>query len=181
MHKFLAACAALVAGSFILPLALQAQETAEAASKSELRVGTFDSRVLAIAYYRSQEFQQYVDGIRARHDQAKTKGDEETAEKLASMMTEKQRHIHHQGFGTAPIPEILEKIQDDLEAVAQSAGVDVLVGKWDLVYTAPDCDFKDVSLLMADAFHPDEKTLKVLKDILETEPVSSEELDRHDH
>jgi len=63
-----------------------AAEKAAAQTAKPLRVGTFDSRAVALAYYRkfykSPEFTASLKKLKEDHDQAKAAGDEEKAKRL---------------------------------------------------------------------------------------------------
>ena len=163
----------------ILPLAGPAQEAATAKSTAGITLGTYDSRVMAIAYYRSDDFKQNVADVREQHAAAKEAGDQETMNRLERMMVDGQARTHKQGFGTAPIPEILELMKDEIPHIAQEAGVDVLVCKWDVLYQKQDSPSMDLSLRLAQHFNPDKATLKILKEISTTDPVPLAELEGH--
>ncbi len=83
---------------------------------------------------------------------------------------------HEQGFGTAPVDDIIARIEDKLPAIAKQAGVDVIVSKWTLAYRNPTARFVDVTDLLAAEFDPDEETWKGIREIVETEPVPLDQL-----
>jgi hypothetical protein len=96
---------------------------------------------------------------------------------------ESSQHLaHKQGFGTWPVTDLLERIKDDIPGIAESAGVDVIISKWDIVHSGADVEFQDVTLLMVAPFDPDDDTLKLIKEELpKVDPVPLEELENHDH
>ena len=149
-----------------------------------MRVGTFDSRAVALAYYRkfyrSPEFVARLKKLKEEHDQAKAAGDKEKAKKLEAEGRGGQEHSHSQVFGSAPIDEIMAKIEDKLPNVAKQAGVDLIVSKWSIAYRSPDAQFVDVTESMAKLFHPDESTLKMIRDLPKHQPLSAEELKKHE-
>jgi hypothetical protein len=171
----------------ILPLGLLAFLAPTAAREvvatpsPQLRLGTFDSRIVAISYYRSNRFQDALAGLGAEHEAAEAADDKATMERIEKEMQARQQLVHRQSFGNAPIPEIIDLLEDDLATVAGNADVDAIVSKWDVIYVHPDAKTTDVSLLLADSFEPDAKTIKILKDMLDIEPVELEQIELRQH
>ena len=183
MTRFTKTCAAIITTIAVLPLlpAVEAQTAKETTKGSTVRVGTFDSRALAMAYYRSESFKDHMKEMHARHEKAKTEGDEQLAEKLAAEGPALQELMHKQGFGTWPVDNLLEKIKAKLPEIAAEAGVDVIVSKWNIVYRQPAVKFIDVTDLMVKPFAPDQATLTVIEEIQKQDPVPLEDLKRHQH
>jgi hypothetical protein len=159
------------------------QDAAPAAKAPAVVVGTFDSRAIATAWIRSKAFGQYLNGQRGdigrALERAKSAGDLALAAQLAALGPAMQRRGHEQGFGTAPVDEILARVQDRLPAVAKQAGVDVIVSKWTLTWRSSDARFVDVTGPLVALFEPDEKTLEVIRQLIETEPLPPERIE-HD-
>ena len=153
-----------------------AQQQEGKLSGSMQRVGTFDSRALAMAYYRSAEFMQYMQELRAEHEKAKAAGDEKLVKELEVKGPAQQELIHKQGFSTWPVDNILEKIKGKIPEIAEQAEVDVIVCKWDIVYQRSGVEFIDVTDFMVKPFNPDEATLKIIKEIQMQDPVPLDEL-----
>ncbi len=160
------------------PTATQAGQTVK-----PLRVGTFDSRAVALAYYRkfyrSPEFVAGLKKLKEEHDKANAAGDHEKAKKLEAEGRAGQEHSHSQVFGSAPIDEILAKVKDQIPEIAKRAGADLIVSKWSVTYRSPGAEFVDVTEPMAKLFQPDEQTGKMLRDLIKHQPVSAEELQKH--
>jgi hypothetical protein len=158
-----------------------AKDAAGQTAKS-LRVGVFDSRAVALAYYRkfyrSPEFVARLKKLKEDRDRAKAAGDNEKAKKLEAEGRGMQEHSHSQVFGSAPIDEIVAKIKDRLPEIAKQAGVDLIVSKWSLTYRSPDAEFVDVTEPMAKLFQPDETTWKMIRELPEHQPLSAEELQK---
>ena len=182
MKKHHAATGMLLAG--FLALTLGAQATTTTREDPKVVVGTFDSRAVAVAYVRSDAFSDSLRMKRAEVEQdlerARAAGDDERVAELEALGPAMQKRIYDQGFGSAPVDEIIERIADELPRIAAEAGVDVIVSKWVLAYSGPKARFVDVTDRLAAEFDPDEETLKVIEELLTTEPVPLEELD-HDH
>jgi hypothetical protein len=160
----------------------EAEEPEEEASGSTVVVGTFDSRALAMAYYKSEAHAQYVKDLKAQHEKAKAAGDEDRVKELSAEGEASQELAHKQGFSTWPVDDILEKIKGKIPEIAEQAGVDIIVSKWDIVHKRADVEFIDVTVLMVQPFNPDEETLKLIEEELpKHDPVPLEELKTHEH
>jgi hypothetical protein len=84
--------------------------------------------------------------------------------------------MHQQGFGTAPVDNILKHIEHQLPAIAREAGVDVIVSKWQITWQAPGVETVDVTDLMVKPFKPSERTLKTIAELRRHAPIPNEKL-----
>ncbi len=159
--------------------AVRAEQPEQKASGLKVRVGTFDSRAVAIAYVGSEVFGQYMKGLRAEYEKAKAEGDEKRVKELEAEGPALQALLHKQGFSTWPVDNILEHIKGRIPEIAKQADVDAIVSKWDIVYQRPGVEFVDVTDLLVKPFDPNEKTLKTIKEIQQQDPVALEELKEH--
>lgn len=156
---------------------LSAQPAGDVVSVTQVRVGVFDSRAVAMAYARSDEFNQYIDDLRTDLAQAKAEGNDKLVKELETLGPALQDLMHKQGFSTWPVDDILERIKDRIPEIAKQAGVDVIVSKWDIVFQLPGVEFTDVTDLLVMPFAPDASTLDLIKSLREIDPVSLEELE----
>jgi len=164
-----------IISSYVICSIVRADEPGEKIKKANLRVGTFDSRAVAVAFAPTKEFNQSIKQLMDEHKKAKAEGDEKKVKELEAMGKAMQQKAHMQAFSTASVSEILEHIKDQIPAIAKEAGVDVIVSKWDVVYQAPSAEFVDVTDLMIKPFHPSEKTLKIVESMKKIPPISLEE------
>jgi len=170
---------AVVLAGLAMYTTVGAQQSQEKVSGSKVRVGTFDSRALAMAYYRSEAFLRQINDMRAKYEKAKAAGDEKRVKELELEGSAQQELMHKQGFGTWPVDNILEKIKGKIPEIAAQAEVDVIVYKWHIAYKRSGTEFVDVTDRMVEPFGPDEGTLRMIKEIQEQEPVPLEELKGH--
>jgi hypothetical protein len=154
---------------------VRAEGPATNPKKANLRIGTFDSRAIAIAYGNSEEFNQSIKKLMEEHKKAKAEGNEKKAKELEAMGQAGQTKLHMQGFSTASVSEYLDQVKDKIPAIAKQAGVDVIVSKWDLVYQSPDAEFVDVTDLMVKPFNPSEKALKWIESLKDHPPIPLED------
>jgi len=186
--KRLAVCAILVAVIGLSGMSAAGAEPSRTGTGQivkPLRVGTFDSRAVALAHYRkflrSPEFVASMKKLREEHGQTKAAGDQEKAKKLETEGRARQEQLHRQVFGSAPVDEIVAKIKDQLPKIAEQAGVDLIVSKWSITYRSSGAEFVDVTEPMAQLFQPDQATWKMIRDVSKREPLSAEELRKHEH
>jgi len=165
----------LVIGSCVIYSIVQAENPESKTTKTKLRVGTFDSRAIAMAYVNTDDFKQALHKLKDEYKKAMADGDEKKAKELGAKGEAQQRLLHTQGFSTASVGEYLEHVKDKIPAVAKEVGVDVIVSKWDMVYQSPDAEFVDVTDQLVKLFNPDEKTLKIGEDLRKIPPISLEE------
>ena len=168
----------IVLGGFLV-LTLNAQDTAAARKHPTVVVGTFDSRAVLMAYVGSDAFTDYMQGLHADLARAKAAGDEKRVAELEAFGPVMQKQIHQQGFGTAPVDDIIQRIEDELPAIAEEAGVDVIVSKWALDYRGPTAQFVDVTDLLTAEFDPSAETLQGIREIVAQAPVPLDQLGDH--
>lgn len=173
---------AALAGSLVIGGSALADGPAKEAEPAGLRVGTFDSRAVAVAFIRSAMLEQDLKQMMKEHEEAKAAGDEEKVKKLEAQGQARQEQAHRQGFGTAPVDEILQRIKDKLPAIAKKSSVDVIVSKWVVTYSTPGARFVDVTDLIIEPFDPDERTKRIIRELRAKPPVPPDEIEKHhDH
>jgi len=143
---------------------------------TKVRVGTFDSRALAIAYYRSPAFEKEIGELRTKLKEAEASGNTQLAKKLAADGPALQSLVHKQGFGTFPVDNLLAKIKDQLPTIARQADVSVIISKWRIAYQSDGVEFVDVTDAMVAPFGPDEKTSKIIEDMKNKAPLPLDQL-----
>ena len=163
--------AALLAGCAQSPSSQPTTPGAAPSGAPPLVLGTFDSRALAIAYYRSEAHAVRTREAVAAHARAQDAGDAATAQRIDAEMRALQALAHRQGFGGAPIPELLAMIEDEIPAIARRAGVNAVVHQEDLLWLDPDAEVVDLSLALAEAFAPSDETRRMLPEVLKQKPV----------
>ena len=170
----------LTAMDFIIPTA-QGTATTTQEKIEVLRVGTFDSRGIALAYGRSARpdcLLAKVAELRNEYEQARKAGNEDRMKELEMEPPALQEQIHKQVFGGAPIDDILALIKDDLSKVAEAASVKLIVS--DVLHSSPGVELVDITKEMCAPFEPDGETLKMIKQVIATPPVAESELSHDD-
>ena len=181
MTRIHAITCALTVGLLALAGATTAQDSDEAAGSAAVVLGTFDSRAIALAYYRSDEFNASLAELREELEATEAAGDAERARELEAHGPALQARMHRRTFGTASVLDLLEPVEDEVAGIAKRAGVDVIVSRWDLAYRRPAAELVDVTEELAGLFDPDEETLRSMAELLRTDPVPLADLADRDH
>lgn len=148
-----------------------------AEAEPRLRIGTFNTRAVALAYGRSAEHLEYVNERYAAGKKAEAEKRKSELTAIKNEMKEGQRLLDLQVFSYAPIDNILEKMTPGLPEVAKAAGVDAIVTS--AVYHAEDVEVVDVTPQMVEYFKPTEETRKMVQDVLKHPPVDPEVAVKH--
>lgn len=155
------------------------QAAAAEAKKQLLRVGTYDSRGIVMAYYDSDYNDvSFMQRISQEKKKAEADGNLEKARQLDEQMNAYGLKKHKQVFSTAPVHEIIEHVKDQLPTVARQAGVDMIISKWESDYLAEDAEVVDVTLAIAHLFNPDPDLDEAIKNLMQTNPIPEKELER---
>ncbi len=177
-RKIMFGLVCVVAGLAVWSLAV-ADTTVKKTEKAKVRVGIFDSRAVAIAYAHS--VWNAVGAKMAEMEKAKAEGDTKKIKELEAWGPAQQAKLHKQGFGTAPVHNLLKHIKDDIPKIAKETGVDIIVSKWEIVYQNPSVALVDITDEIVKPFNPSEKTLKNIRGIQNHPPFSGEELEKMDY
>jgi hypothetical protein len=161
----------------ILTLTATGLSEAQEAADPALRIGTFDSRVVALAYYRSPEGLERMtpEWDRELRD-AEATGDSARVEELKLFMPSFQHLLHQQVFSTGSICNVMREIEEDLPGIAAAAGVDLVVSEWELPYRSPNVEVTDLTPSIVALFDMDEETARFVAQMADVEPVPLEEL-----
>ena len=151
-------------------LAVSAMFLALQPAPAKVRIGTFDSRAVAIAYARSAMFAPIMKEWKDKYEKAKAEKNEAVIKECEAWGPNYHRLQMLQAFSIASVADILEKVKDQLPKAAQEAGVDILVSKWELAYQNPSIEVVDVTSHLVKIFNPDNQTLKILEELSKQPP-----------
>jgi hypothetical protein len=167
----------LLIGTIIALVGMSGRPTIAAdapAAIAKVRIGTYDSRAVALAWGRSKAAMKDISDRTAEHKKAKAEGNDKLVKQIEEEMKVRQDKMHWQVFGDWNIDDVLVKIRPNYPAIAQKAGVVAIV---------PRAEFKDASVetvdvteLMAEQFAPDSKTKAIMKDMASKPPLVFEEM-----
>jgi hypothetical protein len=139
-----------------------------------LRVGTYDSRAIAVAYARSAHLKAvHADLLRRRAD-AEEAGDEALKREIDAMGGSLQLRLRLQGFSTAPVDDLLDAVRDRLPEVARAAGVAAIMRSVDFHDAA--VEIVDVTDALVALFEPDAAVLSTVAELRSQPPLALEAL-----
>lgn len=141
-----------------------------------MRVGTFDSRAVAIAYYQSEGQRQYRRDLRERYEAAEEAGDEWRIMQMDDLFPALQHRMHQQGFSTGSVREIMETISKSLPAVAREAEVSAIVSQWEIPYSSEAVELVDLTAQIVALIDPTERALRIVEELEANPPVPMEQL-----
>ena len=143
--------------------------TSNASSKN--RIGTYDSRIIAIWYFNSPEFQKEMTDMRESFKKAKETNDTVTIKMLEQKGPLTQRILHDKGFGRGSVAEIIEKKKDELMSLAKSENLIAIVSKWELNYSTSDVEVVDVTIKLLETLKATDKVIKMYDEMKAQEPL----------
>ncbi len=166
-----------------------AENLAAKSAQEKLRVGTYDSRVIAMAYYFSETYNaaegKMTEACNKEMEKARASGDKKQVADVETKykdLIQTQIRRHKQVFSTAPIDDLLLLIHDDLPEIAKAAGVGPIVSKWDKAGLEPyqGAELVDVTMPMAKALHPTDEQLKAALELQKQAPIPLEQAEKMD-
>jgi hypothetical protein len=146
-------------------------------TRTQERIGVYDSRAIAVAYVGSTHQSDKMKDLQAQFATAKKSGDAKEVARLEAEGKAWQARLHQQGFGTAPVDDILAHIANELPKVREAAGVSRFISKWDQAELSKYSKSAQVEVTMSlvDAFHPDPAQRKRAIEIQKLRPEKTKD------
>jgi len=138
------------------------------------RLGVYDSRVVAYAWFCSDAQQAKLKEQVAIARAAKEAGDTNKFKEYSAALRAKQDQMHREVFSTAPAAEALATLKGRIPEIEQAAGVAHLVSKWDKpsLNQYAGAETVDVTDTLVNAFlQPTKEQLKVIASIKRLAPL----------
>jgi len=158
-------------------LALFALPAVAKGNAAPLRIGTYDSRAIAVAYAASK-FNPVREKMKEMQT-AKAAGDQAKIKELEEWGQAHQRQLHRQGFGRVPVDDLLAHVKDRLPEAARQGGVAAIVMSCD--WSGPDVEAVDVTDSLVALYEPPARTLETVRKMKAIAPVPLDEIERHKH
>ena len=159
-------------------MALSLVAAAAAHAQTAVRIGTYDSRAVALAFYNTLEQKQVAQAMQAEYQKAKAAGDAAKIKDLEAAGPARQELMHQQVFSSGTISNIMVTLQDKIPAVARDARVLLLVSKWEVTFRDPSIEYVDVTQQLVKLFNPEEKILKWIEEMKSQPPIPIDKLPR---
>jgi hypothetical protein len=142
-----------------------------------VRIGVYNTRAVALGFYRSPAWQKELRAKMVELDAAKRAGNAKAVEELEKWGKAQQDLAHKQVFGESPITNVLERIAPVLARVSKEselAGIAAAVA-----YTAPGVSTIEVTMRIVEGLEPDEKTRTMVRQFLDNPPPAGEASHSH--
>jgi hypothetical protein len=138
----------------VLILLAQCWSNVTAQIKSEpLKLGTYDSRIVTMAYSRSEHFTKVMNEMKESEAIMQSNDTAKKIEAIYKIFT-KQYILHQQVFSSGSSAFILDLVKDKLPQVAKDAGVFAIVSKWELTFVDPNVEVIDLTMPVSKLFNP---------------------------
>jgi hypothetical protein len=164
--------------SFLCVLGLLLVAPLLAHCQTTVRIGTYDSRAVALAYYNSIEQKQVSQNMQTEYQKAKAAGDEAKIKQLEAAGPARQELMHQQVFSTGTISNIMMTIQDKIPPIARESRVVLMSSKWDITYRESSIEYVDVTLQLVKLFNPESKVLQWIEEMKSQLPIPIDRLPR---
>jgi len=146
------------------------------AAEATVKIGTFDSRVIALAYFRSADYQLVLSEFHKNYQKAKAENNDSLIKTMEKEGPWNQIRMHLQVFSNAGTANIMSKIANELPKIAREAGVLMIVSQWEMPYCDATVETVDVTMAIAKLFKPDEQTLNIIKQMKGQDPIPFDKL-----
>ena len=153
---------------------LQAAET----NTTPARIGIYDSRAVAFAWFWSSKHQTQLNELMQSARAAKAATDTNRFTDFAAKLRQHQDEMHREVFSTAPATNALAEISGRLPEIQKSAGVSALVSEWDdaALKKYPDAEKVDVTdPLVREFITPTPQQQKMLSEMQRQKPLPLEQ------
>ena len=144
-------------------------------TKAAIRIGTYDSRIVTFAWSRSDYFKQRLIKINQQSDSAMKAHDTARIKELSVEAMSYQHLLHLMIFSNGSIGFVMAIVKDKLPGLAKTAGVSVILSKWELNFSDPSIEIVDLTSQVAQIFQPKENIDQMSKDISAQQPIPIDE------
>lgn len=144
------------------------------------KVGVYDSRAVAFAFFWSEEQQKERGSKIAAVQEAKRSGNTNRLNILQAELEADQAQQHRQVFSTAPVENALATIKGKLPEILRAAGATNLISKWnvDALKQHGTCEKVDITDRLVRAFiQPTEQQQKTIRELQKQKPLPLEKCD----
>ena len=151
-----------------------------APGQEKIRIGTYDSRAVAVAYFNSpygKKVMELMGNLQKKKKEAQEAKDTVQIKKLNREGEMRQAIMHEQGFGTGSVKDLMDAIKDKTGLLAKGENLDIIVSKYELNYSGPNSLVIDITEKLTDLFEPNKRFKTMLPSLLKNEPVKDAFLD----
>jgi hypothetical protein len=144
------------------------------AKPESLKLGTYDSRIVTLAYSRSEHFAKVMNEMKESEAIMLSNDTVKMMETIYKIFT-RQYILHQQVFSTGSSAYVLDLVKDKLPQVAKDADVFAIVNKWELTFIAPNIKLVDLTMPVSKLFNPSGDFDKMVPGMQNQAPIPIEE------
>ena len=144
-------------------------------TKAVMKIGTYDSRIVTFAWSRSDYFKQHMMKFSQQSDSAQKAHDTARVKELSVQAMSFQHLLHLTVFSNGSVGFIMAIVKDKLPELAKTAGVSVILSKWELNFSDPSIEIVDLTSQVVQLFQPKENIDQMSKDISAQQPIPIDE------
>ncbi|HZX63653.1 MAG TPA: hypothetical protein VFE66_10605 [Bacteroidales bacterium] len=144
-------------------------------TKAVIKIGTYDSRIVTFAWSRSDYFKQHMIKFNQQNDSAEKAHDTARIKELTVGIISYQHLLHQMIFSNGSIGFVMAIVKDKLPELAKTAGVSIIISKWELNFSDPSIEIVDLTSQITQLFHPKENIDQMSKDISAQQPIPIDE------
>jgi hypothetical protein len=146
---------------------------------TKIRIGIYDNRAVTIGYVESRFHRDVMAEKKAAYQKAKAAGDQAKVKELDAWGGQYQRQLHFQGFGRAPVDDLLEPVKEKVAKLARDKQLAAITMNCD--FTSEQVELVDVTEDLVKLYDPSdlEETLQTAREIRKPKPVNLAELADH--
>ena len=137
----------------------------------KLRIGIYDSRLVALAYYNSKDYEKVIANFNSSYSAAEKAGDSAAIRKLLNKGPVMQRIMNDRIFGKGSVNLILDDYKKRMEAIGKVNKVSLIVSKWELPYKMADVETIDLTYQIMAIWNPGEQVIKWAKNGEKEQPI----------
>ena len=139
--------------------------------QSRPRIGTYDSRAIAIAYGNSSEAREFIVGLQSEMAKARAAGNDALAREIEQKAKAHQILGHLQAFSIGSVAEILEKHKSEVEQIAKEARVEAMVSTYELAYLGGGIETVDLTAPLTRIFKPNGQVMRWIEEVPQHKPL----------
>jgi len=136
-----------------------------------VKIGTYDSRIVVLAYSRSDLFEEQMKALKTECDALIKDTNLIKRNEGAYKMITFQYLNHQMVFCSGSAAAVLDLIKDKLPDLAKETGVSMVVSKWELNYSDPSVEIVDLTTQVANLFNPKENIDKYIAEFAKMDPI----------
>src|SRR5688572_6262145 len=118
----LALCGLMLAGHRVAAASPQTSASVHTTTQA-IRIGTYDSRAIVMAYARSPQFAAKMKDLQHQLAEATKTGDTKRVTELNTLGESMQVRLNMQGFSVAPVDDVLDTVRGQLPELARANNV----------------------------------------------------------